>query len=112
MAKIRDIIPTYSPERLENLFEVSLDANGNYFFNLTETVQFDDDIPAELLGKFIVQGRLSWHNISYQIYGTTNLWWAILAINKTYSPMVLPEVGSAIYFIEKSTLISILDKLK
>lgn len=112
MSKITDIYPSYSPERLENLFTIAEDANGNFFFNLTETVQFDDDIPAELLGRYVVDGRVSWHNISYRIYGTVNLWWAILAVNKSFSPMVLPEVGSVLYFIEKTTLISILDNMK
>lgn len=109
--KIRDLIPTYSPERLENLFTVSLDTNGNYFFNLTESIQFDDDIPSEILGRYVVEGRLSWHTISYKIYGTSNLWWALLAVNKTFSPMILPEVGASIYFIEKGTLVSILEKM-
>lgn len=110
--KAKDINIDLSPERLENLFTVSKDSDGNFYYNLTETIQIDDNIPSSMLGRYDVTGKMSWHNISFDIYGTTNLWWAILAVNKNFSPIVLPEKGDIIYFIQKDTVISIMDALK
>lgn len=102
---------TLSPERLEQLFLIGKTADGKPFFNLTETVHIPDEIPPEYLGVYQVKGKMSWHNISYDIYGTVNLWWLILAVNRNLSPIKLPESGTNVYFIRKDIAAQIVNQI-
>lgn len=112
MEKINQIDKTISPERLDNLFSIITDKDGKKYFNLTDTLTIADDIPAEILGRYEVKTSFSWHNIAYDIYGSTDLWWIILAVNKDVHPLKLPQRGDVIYFLNKETVLRIIEKMQ
>jgi|13_taG_2_1085334.scaffolds.fasta_scaffold19757_2 hypothetical protein len=69
----------------ENIFKINLiDKAGNdlYFYNLLNKVVFPDNISDEIVSTFIPQNDVPWTMLSYQLYGTINLWWTVYLLNK------------------------------
>jgi hypothetical protein len=74
-----------SNDMYENIFKVNLiDTKGTdvYFYNLLNKVVFPDDISDEYVDTIILQGDKPWTTLSYQLYGTINLWWTVYLLNK------------------------------
>jgi len=64
---------------LENMFDVYRKPNGDYSYNLNETVYVDID-DSQLL-EYVCDCRMHWPLASYKIYGTTRLAWLLMKIN-------------------------------
>lgn len=65
---------------LENMFEIYQKQNGEYHYNLNETLYVD--VPDEQLLDYTCDSRMHWPLISYKIYGTTRLAWLLTKLNK------------------------------
>lgn len=52
MIKISDINPSFAWDRFENIFSIGSDSNNNLYFNLTEGLKINGDIPDEFLALF------------------------------------------------------------
>ena len=69
----------------ENIFNVNLiDVNGAdvYFYNILNKVVFPDDISDEFINTITLQSDKPWTTLSYELYGTINLWWIVYLLNK------------------------------
>ena len=70
----------------ENIFNVNLiDRNGGsdlYFYNILNKVVFPDDISDEYITEVVINMDKPWTTLSYEIYGTIQLWWVIVLLNK------------------------------
>ena len=69
----------------ENIFNVNLiDGDGRdlYFYNILNKVIFPDDISDEYITEVLINIDKPWTTLSYEIYGTIQLWWVIVLLNK------------------------------
>jgi hypothetical protein len=67
----------------ENLFNVNLIEDSNtYFYNILNKVIFPDDISDELIDEITLMSDKPWTMLSFQLYGTIDLWWVVYLLNK------------------------------
>ena len=80
-----DELRTLSIDMYENIFKINLidtDNNDLYFYNILNKVIFPDDISDEIVDTITLQNDVPWTTLSYQLYGTINLWWTVYLLNK------------------------------
>lgn len=80
-----DELKSLSIDMYENIFKINLiDTNGTdlYFYNLLNKVIFPDNISDAIVDTIILQNDVPWTTLSYQLYGTINLWWTVYLLNK------------------------------
>lgn len=85
-------------EDLANFFNIFQNKDGNYYFNLNRTVQFNglNNIAPSLYISYTIKNGDSWTGISYKHYGTIEYWWLICKFNEIYDPSELPKPGIVI----------------
>jgi len=69
----------------ENIFNVSLldnDGKDLYFYNILDKVIFPDDISDEYIDEVTINTDKPWTTLSYELYGTIQLWWVVFLLNK------------------------------
>lgn len=80
---------------LANLFQIFKDNNGNYVFNLNDTVNINIANTAD--NYYIlhtVNKKESYQTISYMYYNTTRYWWIITKFNNISNVIDLPTQGT------------------
>ena len=78
-------LKSLSNDMYENIFKVNLiDTNGTdlYFYNLLNKVVFPENISDEIVSTITLQNDKPWTTLSYELYGTINLWWTVYLLNK------------------------------
>ena len=78
-------LTSLSNDMYENIFKINLidtDNNDLYFYNILNKVIFPDDISDEIVDTITRQNDVPWTTLSYQLYGTINLWWTVYLLNK------------------------------
>jgi nucleoid-associated protein YgaU len=94
-------LPTLSPYRFENFFNVFEDENGEKFYNILKSINIfpanDDNV--ETTHRTLPQD--TWVSISYKFYNTIELWWLICAYNQIKNPVKRPESGTLLKILNK-----------
>ena len=82
-------IDTLSKNVYENIFKVNTvnkEKNAlevsHYFYNTLNKVSIPVDINSDLIDTTVLNYDTAWTTLSYQIYGTIQLWWLIVLMNK------------------------------
>lgn len=88
----------------ENFFNMYLDKNDNIFFNLNNTVYFN--VEKKSLPEYQLTFDGYWPLISYKLYGTTRLAWALMKVNNIDARNVFQKkyAGEKIHYIPKDDL--------
>jgi len=81
------------------LFDILLDEDRiTRFMNIFKSVNVNSDILTDvsLFQTYEVEGEREawWDNISYDIYGTPNLWWVVALFNTVTNPFEELEEGT------------------
>lgn len=98
---------------LANLFLKFRDKNGNIVYNLNDTIEIEfADASSSLYDVYVVKESDTYQTISYKLYGTTRLWWAIAKINDVYDATKLPSKGDVIKTISKSFIGQVIRAIK
>lgn len=67
----------------ENIFNVNLIEDSNtYFYNILNKVIFPEDISDEFIDEVTLMSDKPWTMLSFQLYGTIDLWWVVYLLNK------------------------------
>ena len=93
---------------LDNIFDVHKDENGIYFYNLYNSVYFDDNISTSLYTEHIFSEGDTWTTLSYKYYKTVELYWIILAANNIQNPLNLPDSGTKLKILKDFVVSDIL----
>lgn len=104
-------LPSISSNRYENIFNLNI-YNGYYFYNIIKTIKFPENINPELYYEKIINSKKPYTTISYEIYGTQDLWWLILLSNNITNPVSVVTPGTKIKVIKLKYIKSILDSIK
>jgi LysM repeat protein len=108
--KINDL-PRLENENYENIFNVYLDENNRYFYNLLQTINLPTNLPKGYYDYYDVKNSDTWPLISYKAYQTPNLWWLIVAANNILNPVIQPEQGTKIKILKTSIARNILTEI-
>lgn len=67
----------------ENIFNVNLiEGSNTYFYNILNKVIFPEDISDEFIDEVTLMSDKPWTMLSFQLYGTIDLWWVVYLLNK------------------------------
>ena len=95
----------------ENIFKVYMD--GDFFaFNILKTVHIPANLDDRLYDVVIINGKTSWTKLSFDQFGTINLWWLICLTNGIQNPTSPPVNGSYLKIIKSEYVSDILDEIK
>jgi hypothetical protein len=104
-------LPNLSPYRYERIFKMYQTGQSQYFYNILQAIYFPDDIDNTKVAFYPVQVNSPWTTISYNIYGSIELWWLIMLVNKSYNPIQNPLAGTVVKYIRPEYLNEILQEL-
>ena len=99
--------------RYENIFKVYQTGQKNFFFyNIIKTIQIPDNINNNIFDTITLYNGVPFTTLSYNIYGTTYLWWLICIINNVKNPFDTNNAGKSFKIIKKQYIKIILDSIK
>lgn len=90
------------PEALENIFNVYVDGQNEYYYNILRTVNFEglENLEATYFDIHVFNEEDSWTVLSFKYYGTTRLWWLICKVNNIFNPFENPEIGTKLIILK------------
>tara|TARA_R110002096_G_C14594806_1_gene722266 strand:+ start:1512 stop:1880 length:369 start_codon:yes stop_codon:yes gene_type:complete len=103
-----------SSELYENIFKVNIIENKDknfLFYNTLNKVIFPDNLSGDTYDELTVQVDTPWTTLSFNLYGTINLWWVVYLINKP-KYIFLAKSGSTVKYITPSAISLILNSMK
>lgn len=83
-------LSTLNNLRYENIFKVYQNAGSQYFYNILTTIAFDNIYDTNLFTEVVISEKMPWPVLSYNNYGTMDLWWLIALVNGIRNPFELP----------------------
>lgn len=91
--KLKNLNPqSFNPSQWINLFNIYQDNNGNYFFNLFNSLQLkDDDINPVYYDEYYATDSDNLFHLSHKFYGNLQLWWIIAEVNKVNDPFFIED---------------------
>lgn len=105
-------LPSLELYRYENIFKVYQTGDKNfYFYNIIKKLAIPDDINSDIFITVTIKNNIPLTVLSYNLYGTTYLWWLICAINKIQNPFDPNLSGKSIKVIKKQYIKTILDNI-
>jgi len=103
-------LPRLDLSRYENIFKVNKN-NNFYFYNILKNVNFPDELNEDLYTVKTVNTRRPLTSISHEMYGTQNLWWLILLVNKIRNPVQILPQGIALKIIKPKYVSKVLENI-
>lgn len=104
-------LATLSRNLYENIFNVNLIEDNNvYFYNLLNKVIFPDDISDEFIDEITLMSDKPWTMLSFQLYGTIDLWWTVYLLNKP-DYIFKAQANNTYKFIRSKYITSVLNKI-
>ncbi len=105
-------LPNLEDYRYENIFKVYQTGDKNfYFYNINKKIEIPSDLDESFFDYVNLNSKIPLTTLSYQLYGTTYLWWLLMVINKINNPVKNLQPGK-IRFLRSQFLQSVLDNLK
>lgn len=106
-------LPRLTQYNFENLFKVYTDIDDLYYYNITNSIFFPDDIANDAYFNYRISGsNVSWTYLSYIHYGTIKLWWILCTLNNVDNPMILPEPGTFVKILKPNALRDVLQQIQ
>jgi hypothetical protein len=110
--QLSDVTYTLSPQQYENIFNVYIDSDIGYFYNLLKTVNFPPDLNSDVYDIYMIRPMDTWPLISWRMYNSIFLWWVICSVNNITNPLVMPSPGTEIKIVKTKYLQSILNNIR
>lgn len=106
-------LPSLEPYRYENIFKLyKTDNDMSYYYNILKKIQIPKDINSEIFDVVVMPPNMPFTTLSYNLYGTTYLWWLICIINEIYNPFDPSVVGKSVKIIKREFIKPILDNIQ
>ena len=107
-------LATLSNNLYENIFNVNLleDSNSNfYFYNLLNKVVFPDSISDEFIEEITILTDKPWTTLSFELYGTIQLWWVVYLLNKP-DYIFKAQANNKYKYIRPGAMFTVLEQIK
>jgi nucleoid-associated protein YgaU len=102
--KIKEL-PRLKDENYENIFKLYQNEDGQYFYNLLQTLHFPDNLPTSFFNQYTIEYGDTLPFIAYKVYNNIRLWWVITHANNILNPTSKLEPGT-ILKIPKTEIVS------
>jgi|TARA_R110000824_G_scaffold74657_1_gene189680 hypothetical protein len=105
-----DELSNLSDNRYENIFNMG--TNNNYFFyNIIKTIKFPEELDSGIFDYKIINQKKPYTAVSYDVYGTQNLWWLILLSNNITNPVDVITPGTRLKIIKSKFVKDIINTI-
>lgn len=105
-----DELSNLSDNRYENIFNMG--TNNNYFFyNIIKTIKFPEELDSNIFDYKIINQKIPYTAVSYNVYGTQNLWWLILLSNNITNPVDVITPGTRLKIIKSKFVKDIINTI-
>ena len=105
-----DELSNLSDNRYENIFNMG--TNNNYFFyNIIKTIKFPEELDSSIFDYKIINQKKPYTAVSYDVYGTQNLWWLILLSNNITNPVDVITPGTRLKIIKSKFVKDIINTI-
>lgn len=74
--------------KYENYFNVYETEQGQRFFNILRNLTVFPANNSEVEETYLTKSQDTWYSISYDFYGTLNLWWLVCLYNQIINPTI------------------------
>ena len=99
--------------RYENIFKVyNTGEKDFYFYNILKTINLPDNLDNNFFGFINLKKRIPLTTLSYEIYGTTYLWWLILIVNKIKNTIRDLPSSKKIRYVKNEFIKDVTDSIK
>lgn len=109
-------LPVLSKYRYENIFRVfettKAETDVYYFYNIINAVKLPTSIDESLIGYKNITTKIAWTSLSYKLYGTINLWWLIILLNRQAANIFYAEAGKTYKYFLPEYIDTILTSIK
>lgn len=106
-------LPGLELYRYENIFKVFTTNDKNfYYYNIIKNIKIPRDISNDVFDVVTYTQGTPLTTLSYQIYGTTYLWWLICLVNGIQNPFDQNNIGKQLKVIKKQYLKPVLNSIK
>jgi len=95
----------------ENIFNMYKDEGEFFAYNILRSVHFPADMDNEFFYFYRVENNKVWTRISFDHYGTIQLWWLICLVNKIMNPVTLPDPGTVIRVLKPQYVSQVLEQI-
>lgn len=103
-------LPKLDNTRYENIFRLG-QINDYYFYNITKKVNFPEDLDPQFYTLHITESYLPLTTLSYQFYGTMDLWWVIMLASNITNPIKNIKPGTTLKILKIEVIEEILKRI-
>jgi len=91
-------LPNLEVYRYENIFKVytTQDGNSDYFYNIIKSIYVPNNLNDNVFSTITMPTGMPFTVLSYNLYGTTYLWWLICSLNHIQNPFDLSIGGKSL----------------
>ena len=97
--------------RYENFFNVYQDNNGYYFYNLLRNITVLPADNTSIEDSYTTKFNDTWYLISYNYYGTMDLWWLVCEYNQIKDSTTMPTLGTKLKLLKSQYVSPVLQQL-
>lgn len=105
-------LPTLELYRYENIFKVYKTTDNYYFYNIIKNIQVPKDLSNQIFDVILLNENIPFTTLSFNLYGTTYLWWLICIINDIQNPFDINNTGKSLKVLKKEYLKVVLNTIK
>ena len=99
--------------RYENIFKLYQTGDKNfYYYNIAKKIELPSTLEDRFFSTLILPSNLPLTSLSFDIYGTINLWWLILIVNKIQNPIKDIPSGRKIKFVKPKFVPVIIESIQ
>lgn len=99
--------------RYENIFKVYGTGDKNfYYYNINKKISIPDNMDERLFYHVVLPKGIPLTTLSYNAYGTIDLWWLILILNNITNPVKSLPDGKKIRLLKPQYIEQILDSIE
>tara|TARA_E500000318_G_C3533898_1_gene201751 strand:- start:771 stop:1133 length:363 start_codon:yes stop_codon:yes gene_type:complete len=99
--------------RYENIFKIYNTGGKNFFYyNINKKISVPDNLDPRLFLNITLPQGLPLTTLSYNAYGTIDLWWLILLVNNITNPIKDLPIGKKIKLVKPQFIEQVLDTIE
>jgi len=105
-------VPVLGTYNYEHLFNVYIDEQGMYFYNLLKNVYFPKEMRSDVYTTIFPNPNEFLPQLSYRLYKNVNLWWVIAGINNINNPLEPLDPTVKLKIISSAAILNILNSIE
>jgi hypothetical protein len=99
--------------RYENIFKIYNTGEKNFFYyNINKKISIPDNIDERLFYHIVLPSGIPLTTLSYNAYGTIDLWWLIMISNNIVNPIKKLPLGQKIRLLKPEFVSQVLDSIE